>query len=220
MEKEWKYAVGFEGLYWVSNYGAVYSSITDKVMKLKTTVFGYKTVALTDVWKNRKTIFVHRLVADAFLDNPENKPQVNHIDGNKINNHISNLQWATGEENIGHAFSNNLMRRDKFNKPVVISKTLLSEEIRFQSIKEAAVFLKVTSSAITYAVKNGSVCNGFLVSEIGSKIKKPHVKHVWKTDTCVNCGVSRKYRIKAGFTYTLKNGAKLDFAPNCKKIKI
>ena len=58
---------------------------------------GYKTVAL-----HRKNFFVHRLVAQTFIPNPHNKPQVNHIDGNRTNNHVSNLEWVTQSENEHH----------------------------------------------------------------------------------------------------------------------
>lgn len=68
---------------------------------------GYKVVGL---WKNNKSTAktVHRLVALAFIPNPENKPCVNHIDGNKQNNHVSNLEWVTYSENTIHSFKNRL----------------------------------------------------------------------------------------------------------------
>ena len=65
---------------------------------------GYLRVRLNSTVKNTM-YFVHRLVAQAFIPNPDNRPQVNHIDGNKLNNDVSNLEWVTAKDNIHHAWS-------------------------------------------------------------------------------------------------------------------
>ena len=70
---------------------------------------GYLTVDLYDGGK-RKTERVHRLVAEAFIPNPDNKPEVNHKDGNKHNNNASNLEWVTSKENCRHAWNSGLMK--------------------------------------------------------------------------------------------------------------
>lgn len=69
---------------------------------------GYKKVSITNENGKRDTLSVHRLVAKAFIPNPENKPQVNHIDGNKENNVVSNLEWVTHKDNIQHAVKHGL----------------------------------------------------------------------------------------------------------------
>ena len=107
-EEVWKDVVGFEGFYKVSNWGKVYNVSKEKI-HLCHSSHGYPTVHLTK-GRGFKSIkrSVHRLVMLAFVPNPENKPQVNHIDGVKHNNHISNLEWATAQENIRHAYATGL----------------------------------------------------------------------------------------------------------------
>jgi hypothetical protein len=106
--------------YQVSNLGRIKSkerkvphgksgmvSVKERILKPATDAKGYLRVALAK-GRGLKTYKVHRLVADAFLENHENKPQVNHKDGNKENNDISNLEWVTNQENAIHATENGL----------------------------------------------------------------------------------------------------------------
>lgn len=104
MEQEiWKDIKGYEGLYKISSYGRVQSIKTEKhisVHKMKTGYFGIR------LWKENKTKYftIHRLLAIHFIPNPENKREVNHIDSNKANFALTNLEWATPSENMKHAF--------------------------------------------------------------------------------------------------------------------
>lgn len=110
MEELWKDIEGFEGLYQVSNLGNVKSLKRNIILKpgvvayRKTKESGYYIVNLKS-----KPFYIHRLVAEAFIPNSENKPQINHIDCNKRNNNVKNLEWVTREENIQHAYKNNLI---------------------------------------------------------------------------------------------------------------
>jgi len=100
---------GFPG-YYISETGTVYSTKTGewRERKLQTSYRGYKMVEIRD--SSNKPFFksVHRIVANAFIPNPENKPQVNHIDGNKTNNDVCNLEWCTEAENTAHAIETGL----------------------------------------------------------------------------------------------------------------
>ena len=105
----WKDILGYEGLYQVSNYGNVMSlsfgpkntsfTYIKQLLKTSNSSTGYVHVQL---YKNGKsqTVNVHRLVANAFVENPFNKPEVNHIDSNRSNNHAYNLEWVTHSENL------------------------------------------------------------------------------------------------------------------------
>lgn len=108
MKKEiWKPVVGYEGLYMVSNFGRVYSCKYKKLMKLHDNGSGkgYKYI-----WGCRngvkEKLYVHIMVAQAFIDNPNNLPEVNHKDENPHNNFVDNLEWCTHRYNS--AYSNNV----------------------------------------------------------------------------------------------------------------
>ena len=114
----WKDVVGYEGLYLVSNQGNIKSLPRNgtckqpKNLKMHLGNRGYYVVTLS---KNniRKKFLVHRIVASAFIDNPKNLPQINHKDGNKINNNIENLEWITPYDNIRHSIETHLKPNDK-----------------------------------------------------------------------------------------------------------
>lgn len=105
--EEWKWVVGYEGVYLVSNKGNVMSmprpSARGKVLKPSLSTKGYLRICLSRDGVIKEAT-VHRLVAEAFIPNPQGKPEVNHIDGNKANNDVSNLEWVTKSENELHSF--------------------------------------------------------------------------------------------------------------------
>lgn len=111
MQEQWATIEGFNGNYTVSNFGRVKSMsrrvdnhtggyVTQERILQGTKRLGYTIVMFG---KNRKGIPVHRLVAKAFIPNPANKPEVNHIDNQRSNNRVENLEWCTHHENVLHA---------------------------------------------------------------------------------------------------------------------
>lgn len=125
--------------YGVTEDGRVWSYKSNKFLKAGDS-HGYKMVSLR-VDRKSKHMLVHRLVALTFLPNPDDKPQVNHIDGDKTNNRLENLEWNTSSENIRHAFATGL---SKTNKPI---RCLETGQI-FESAGEAARVLGVYRSHI------------------------------------------------------------------------
>ncbi len=111
--------------YFVTKEGLVFSSKTNKFLKFSYDKQGYQRVGLYVGNYKSKTIKVHRLVAETFIDNIENKKDVNHIDGNKSNNNIFNLEWCTRSENIKHAFKNGLSKISENQKNRFIKMTKL-----------------------------------------------------------------------------------------------
>lgn len=111
----WKDIIGYKGHYMVSNLGRIKSFKRKKegaILKLQKTHEGYMHIGLS-LNGAKKTLMVHRLVGFAFIKNPNNKPCINHKDGIKDNNNLSNLEWVTKSENTRHAHSIGLFYKNK-----------------------------------------------------------------------------------------------------------
>lgn len=117
---------GYEDLYQISNLGNIHNN--RKLMKIQKHSAGYLHINLTKDGKSH-THLIHRLVAIAFLDNPQNKPEVNHDDGNKHNNILSNLEWNTSVENKQHAITTGLKI---YNNPTLGIK--LSKKSKYYNV--------------------------------------------------------------------------------------
>jgi hypothetical protein len=120
----------FKG-YFIYDDGRVWSDISGRFLKVSDSR-GYFRVKLISDKRYHKLL--HRLIAEAFIPNPEGKPQVNHINGVKTDNRIENLEWATASENTQHAYDTGLANRD--SSKVKIINTLTGQV--YESIKEAA----------------------------------------------------------------------------------
>ena len=107
MNEVWRDIEGYEGLYQISDIGRIKSLITGKIRNLQMNKWGYPVIILTK-YKKQKQMFVHRLVAKAFIPKIEGKNEVNHINGDKTDNRKENLEWCTKSENIRHAFRTGL----------------------------------------------------------------------------------------------------------------
>lgn len=147
----WKDIEGYKGIYQVSTYGRVKNYRTNKVLKLTQTAYGYLQVTLCKDGK-QKVYKVHRLVAQAFIPNPQNKPQVNHIDEDKENNYVENLEWCTSKENNNHGTRN--LRAGKTISKVTSTPIICIETgVEFYGINECARKMGLHQSHINNVLK-------------------------------------------------------------------
>ena len=125
MKEIWRDIQGYEGYYQVSNRGRVKSleridnnnhKVKEKILKMVSDKDGY---LIINLYKNgkHKTCRIHRLVANAFLENPNNYPQINHLDENPKNNHVNNLNWCTAKQNNNHGKHNEKVSNALKGKP-------------------------------------------------------------------------------------------------------
>lgn len=141
MTEVWKECPSLEG-YEVSNFGKVRNAKTGHILKTNyQRTSRYETVT---VGTKKIHCDIHRLVAAAFIDNPEHKTQVNHIDGDKSNNRADNLEWCTGSENMKHAFCNGLLNncsKRKIQVDIIGTNITTGDSMRFECVNEASSWI-------------------------------------------------------------------------------
>lgn len=177
MKEVWKDVKGYEGLYQVSNFGRIKSMpksnrLRTIIMKPKNRKDGYLTVALFSGNKYNH-LYVHRIVAEAFILNECGGKEINHIDGNKKNNNVCNLEWVTRKQNLEHAVKNGLRdpapMKGKTGEKCKTSKYISQYDLSGNLIKnwigiaEAARHLKCNACSISACLTNRTkTCKGFV----------------------------------------------------------
>lgn len=129
--------------YYISSYGRVYSKLSKKILKTGQDCNGYCRFSIRINGK-KKTIKVHRLVAKYFIKNIDNKKEINHIDGNKSNNNVNNLEWCTREENEQH-------------KRKILKKCVGEKHGRAKLTKEQAIYIKQSNETQVALAKKFNV---------------------------------------------------------------
>ena len=152
MKEIWKDIKVYEGIYQISNLGRVKRVTTGRILKKFKYTGGYLKVTLSKngVKSNHK---IHRLVAEAFISNPENKPQVNHIDEDKTNNRFDNLEWSTAKENSTHGTRNERIGKTK-SIPILATNIKTGEVEEFYGARECARQLGLHQAHITSVLKD------------------------------------------------------------------
>ena len=188
LNMNWVKIKGYEEFYEISPSGEIRSkdrTVTDKIGRTRSwkgkvlnpdvAPNGYYRVSFS-INRKRKQFYVHRLIAEYFIPNPDNLPQVNHIDGNKLNNSLDNLEWVTVQDNVIHAYKNGLINhisgKEHFNygkfgseskkaKPVIATNIITNETKRYGSLIETKQD-GFTPSEVSRACNHGGTHKGHL----------------------------------------------------------
>lgn len=165
----WKDIIGYENLYQVSNLGNIKShgiivkignsSYKKKEKILQPSGERYYKVVLTNFNKESKNYLVHRLVGIHFIDNIENKPCINHIDGNKKNNYYMNLEWCNHSENVIHAYKTGLAKNTEKQRMIAKLNTGIksSQSVPILNIETNEIYCSLRDAAKILGLKEYSI---------------------------------------------------------------
>jgi|SRR6478735_600889 len=178
MKEIWK---SYRTHYEVSNFGNVrtivrlvfqpkvgYRKFKSKSVAITDNGRGYKLFS-TSVNKKRKNCYLHRAVAELFICNPHNLPEVNHKDGDKSNNHVSNLEWVSTQQNRNHAVVNDLV---KFGAEITNSKLTEKQVIEILSIHKENPNVNRSKLCLKYNVADTAICK--IIA--GKRWRRTHAK--------------------------------------------
>lgn len=209
IEEIFKPIDGFDK-YFVSNMGNVKSDKTNRLLKIQTKL-GYSTIGLSNINK-RYCFLVHRLVAKAFIPNPENKLTVNHINHNTQDNRVENLEWSTSKEQNEHNYKTETKKRqtNRARSVVCFDKSTNEKIQEFRSLTEASVWLNENSNSnnvesclagIRGSLNNNWVCKGYIwkYNDLENKdLDDEYWKEIPEQLTCgkKNYWISNKGRFK------------------------
>lgn len=192
LEEEWVDITDYEGCYQISTKGQIKSCnryvghnygglrlIKSRILTQSINSSGYKKVRLSKDGIGAN-FYVHRLIAEHFIDNPQNKPEVNHKDGNKLNNNISNLEWVTEQENTQHAHDNGLAEISGYNKFKVSQKARKLTDEQVKEIREKYQNgISIKELTQEYNIKHNSIICNIVHNKLYNEIKLSH-KDIWK----------------------------------------
>lgn len=229
-QEEWKPIRETEGKYSVSNMGRVKNNETGTVLKANPIGRGYLKVNL-HLKGMRVNRLVHRLVAIEFIDNPENKPEVNHKNGVHQDNRLCNLEWMTGEENRKHAYDTGLVRHkdDRYSGYLY---QLWKNRYKTQMCTEWRDYLKFYDWCYQQGYNEGQYVCRYNIQELYSPencyLGEDIQKNLYANSILYDCfgekmtitEIAQRYDITVGcLTYRIKKGLSVEEAITMKKTK-